>query len=104
MVHLAPQPRGGQLLDHHVVDHLRHDRERHDLVRAADQLPDFLVLHGDHILPVHLEQLLIDQQSVAGGGRILHDRRNGTVVKLEPEATGRIFVQCNGTLEGSVRG
>ena len=63
--------RGGEredsLLHKVIVDELGHDGDGHGAWALAEDLSSVLILQPDHVLTVDLTQVVVDEQSIAGG-------------------------------------
>ena len=54
------------LLHDGVVDVCWNDGDGDDVSALLDDHPDNLVLHPHHVLAVHLQQMVVDQQTIPG--------------------------------------
>ena len=52
------------LLHNTVVDICWNDGDGDDVPSLLDHHPDSLVLHPNHVLPVHFQQVVVDQQAI----------------------------------------
>ena len=59
--------REDSLLHKVIVDELGHDGDGHGAWALAENLSSVLILQPDHVLTVDLTQVVVDEQSIAGG-------------------------------------
>jgi hypothetical protein len=85
-----------------IVDEARNHRDRDHLPRLFDYLAYLLVLQPYHVLSFHFEQLVVGQDAVPGGRRVLDDGDDFAVFELEPDAPDAVLVQSYRPLEGPV--
>lgn len=85
-----------------IIDERWNDCDRNTLFRLVDNSRSFLVFHAHHILSVHLQQLMIDKQTVSGSRRILDDGRDFSIIKLESNVAIWILVHGDRTLKRTI--
>ena len=91
MIHQLLDDGARHVLHDVTVDHSGDDGDGDDVAALLDDAPDLLVLDADHVLAVDLQQVVIDQQSVAGRRGVHSDRCDLPVLELESNVPGGVL-------------
>ena len=119
MVHQLLDDRTGHVLHDVTVDYGGDDGDGDDVAALIDNAPNLFIFDTDYVLTVDLQQIVVDQQPVAGGRGIHGNGGDPPVLELESNVTGGIlqrlvkhkiirskvlshFVKSKSPLEGSV--
>lgn len=91
------------LFHHVIINHRRNYRDRYNRLQLVlDDGDNIFVLHADHMLTVDFQQMMVDEQPVTGGRRILYDGCDATVNKRKANISNRILVHGHHPFEWSI--
>ena len=94
MVHSIPDEPAGQTLGERAEDVGWHDSDGDGLAAVLDDGPDVLVAEADHVDPVDLDDVVVSEKTVVGGGAVDREGGNLAVSHHEPETTSVIKYNC----------
>ena len=113
------------LLDHVFVQHGGYHSDGDDSTAGLDDVLNGLVGHSHHVLSIHLQsstqtycgvllyfpescdflyldQVMVDEESISGGGRPDNDGLDFRLLELKADVTGRVLVEGQRSLEWPV--
>ena len=91
VVHQLLDDGAGHVLHDDAVDGGGDDGDGDHVSARLDDAPDLLVADADHVLAVHLQQVVVDQQPVPGGRGVHGYGHDLALLKLEPDVASGIL-------------
>ena len=91
VVHHLLDDGAGHVLHDDAVDGGGDDGDGDHVPARLDDAPDLLVANADHVLAVHLQQVVVDQQPVPGGRGVHGYGHDLALLKLKPDVASGIL-------------
>ena len=91
MVHQLLYHRAGHVLHDVTVDHGGDDGDGDDLAALLDDGPDFFIFDPHDVLPIHLQEVVVDEETIAGCGRIHGYGSDLSFLELESNVSSRVL-------------
>ena len=73
----------------------------HNLASLVNDVANVSILEPDHILPIDLKQVVLDQEAIPSSWGVDDNGGNFTLLELKTDMTRRVFVKRKRALERS---
>ena len=91
MVHQLLYHRAGHVLHDVTVDHSGDDGDGDDLATLLDDGPDFFIFNPHDVLPIDLQEVVIDEKTVSGSRGIHSYGSDLSFLELESNMSSRVL-------------
>ena len=91
MVHQLLYHRAGHVLHDVTVDHSGDDGDGDDLATLLDDGPDFFIFNPHDVLPIDLQEVVIDEETISGSRGIHSYGSDLSFLELESNVSSRIL-------------